>query len=153
MSLESSASRRPNSRTRFVSHPEELPDLFIDRSLGRARVPRGLRAAGLRLVTLSEHYGIPADENVQDTTWLRDVGQLGWAVFMKDAEIRRRRAEQRALIDGQVRAFCLTRQDLPADEMITSFLGSLPAIPAVCADPGPFIYAVQATRIERLRLD
>jgi hypothetical protein len=135
-----------------VSHPAGLPDLFIDRSLGRLRVPQGLRAAGLRLVTLAEHYGIPADENVEDTTWLRDVGQLGWAVFMKDAEIRRRRTEQRALIDGQVRAFCLTRQDLPADEMIARFVANLPAITAACAKPGPFIYAVQAKRIERLRI-
>lgn len=135
-----------------MSHPAGLPDLFIDRSLGRLRVPQGLRAAGLRLVTLAEHYGIPADENVEDTTWLRDVGQLGWAVFMKDAEIRRRRTEQRALIDGQVRAFCLTRQDLPADEMIARFVANLPAITAACAKPGPFIYAVQAKRIERLRI-
>ena len=135
-----------------MSHPAGLPDLFIDRSLGRLRVPQGLRAAGLRLVTLAEHYGIPADENVEDTTWLRDVGQLGWAVFMKDAEIRRRRTEQRALIDGQVRAFCLTRQDLPAAEMIARFVANLPAITAACTKPGPFIYAVQAKRIERLRI-
>jgi len=136
-----------------VSHPDGLPDLFVDRSLGRLRVPQGLRAAGLQLVTLAEHYGIPDDENVEDATWLRDIGLLGWAVFMKDAEIRRRRAEQQALVDGQVRAFCLTRQDLPADEMIARFLRSLPAITAACANPGPFIYAVQANRIERLRID
>jgi len=136
-----------------VSHPDGLPDLFVDRSLGRLRVPRGLRAAGLQLVTLAEHYGIPDDENVEDATWLRDIGLLGWAVFMKDAEIRRRRAEQQALVDGQVRAFCLTRQDLPADEMIARFLRSLPAITAACANPGPFIYAVQTNRIERLRID
>jgi hypothetical protein len=56
-----------------VSHPAALPDLFIDRSLGRIQVPNLLRAAGLRLVTLAEHYGIPADEEVADTTWLTRV--------------------------------------------------------------------------------
>lgn len=40
-------------------HPEGLPDLFLDRSLGRQQVPRLLRAAGLRVHTLSEVYGIP----------------------------------------------------------------------------------------------
>ena len=35
-----------------MSHPDGLPDLFIDRSLGRLQVPAGLRSAGLRLVTL-----------------------------------------------------------------------------------------------------
>jgi hypothetical protein len=49
-----------------VSHPDGLPDLFLDRSLGRIKVPRWLRAAGLRLVTLSEHYGVPADEDVPE---------------------------------------------------------------------------------------
>lgn len=32
--------------------------LFLDRSLGRKIVPGLLRAGGLRLVTLSEHYGV-----------------------------------------------------------------------------------------------
>jgi hypothetical protein len=41
-----------------VPHPDLLPDVFIDRSLGRIEVPRLLREAGLRLVTLAERYGI-----------------------------------------------------------------------------------------------
>jgi hypothetical protein len=45
-----------------VPHPAGLPDLFIDRSLGRIQVPQLLRDAGLRLVTLAERYGIPNDE-------------------------------------------------------------------------------------------
>jgi PIN like domain len=67
-----------------VSHPDGLPDLFLDRSLGRVKVPRLLRAAGLRLVTLSEHYGIPADEDIADDEWLEAAGRRGWVVFMKD---------------------------------------------------------------------
>jgi hypothetical protein len=43
-----------------VSHPDALPDLFLDRSLDRIVVPSLLCAAGLRLMTLAEHYGIPA---------------------------------------------------------------------------------------------
>ncbi len=50
-----------------MSHPAALPDLFLDRSLGGIKVPGLLRDAGLRLVTLSEHYGVPADERVADT--------------------------------------------------------------------------------------
>jgi len=129
------------------------PDLFIDRSLGRLRVPAGLRAAGLRLATLAEHDGMPADEDVDDTTWLHDVGQLvGWTVFMKDSGIRRRRAEQAALVDGGVRAFCLTRQDLRAEEMVRRFLNNLAALTAACAEAGPFIDAVHVNRIDRLQL-
>ena len=76
-----------------MSHPDALPDLFVDRSLGRIRVPNLLREAGLRLVTLSEHYGIPADETVRDEEWLELAGKRGWVVFMKDSRIRYNRTE------------------------------------------------------------
>lgn len=36
-----------------MPHPDRLPDLFLDRILGRIEVPELLRAAGLRLVTLA----------------------------------------------------------------------------------------------------
>jgi hypothetical protein len=74
-----------------VSHPDGLPDLFLDRSLGRIRVPQLLRTAGLRLVTLAEHYGMPSDERIADEEWLELAGSRGWAVFMKDTRIRGRR--------------------------------------------------------------
>jgi len=86
-----------------VSHPAGLPDLFIDRSLGRIQVPGLLRAAGLRLVTLAEHFGTPADEKVADTTWLAEVGQRGWVALMKDENIRRNRAERMAVKQYAVR--------------------------------------------------
>jgi hypothetical protein len=77
-----------------VSHPVGLPDLFVDRSLGRIRVPNLLRAAGLRLVTLAERYGIPNDEIVQDTEWLADAGRRGEAVVMKDDRVRYNRPKR-----------------------------------------------------------
>ena len=61
-----------------MSHPDGLPDLFLDRSLGRKKVPALLRDESLRLVTLAEHYGIPADEQVADSEWLELCGQRGW---------------------------------------------------------------------------
>ena len=135
-----------------MSHPDGLPDLFVDRSLGRIQVPRLLRAAGLRLITLAEHYGVPADENVEDVTWLRDAGKAGWVVLMKDSRIRRNPAERATLVANRVRAFCLTRKDLTAAEMAARLLDRLPAIVIACGEPGPFLYAVHATRLERLRL-
>jgi hypothetical protein len=37
-----------------------LPLVFIDRSLGRIAVPQLLRAGGVGLITLAEHYGVQA---------------------------------------------------------------------------------------------
>ncbi len=75
-----------------AGHPEGLPDLFWDRSLGRRQVPALLRDAGVRLHTLAEMYGVPADEAVADTEWLELVGQRGWPVLVKDERGVRPRA-------------------------------------------------------------
>jgi hypothetical protein len=137
-----------------VSHPDALPDLFLDRSLGRIKVPQLLRDAGLRLVTLAEHYGVPADEKVVDEEWLELAGTSGWVVFMKDTRIRYSPAERRSVLRHSVQCFCLTSQSLSSDEMARRFLDNLDAIAQACADhAGSFIYAVHRNRIERLRLD
>ena len=133
-----------------MSHPDGLPDLFLDGSLGRLKVPQLLRERGLRLVTLAERYGIPDDERVTDERWLRDAGRRGEAVFMKDARVRYKVAEKRAVTQLQVRCFCLSRQDLRADEMAGRFLDNLHRITEACRDDGPFIYAVHGRRIDRI---
>jgi hypothetical protein len=74
-------------------HPEGLPELFLNRSLGRHQIPALLRSAGLRLRTLAEVYGVPADETIVDVDWLTGSGQQGWVVLMKDERIRYHPAE------------------------------------------------------------
>jgi hypothetical protein len=135
-----------------VSHPDGLPDLFLDRSLGRIKVPALLRGEGLRLITLSEHYGMPADEHVRDEEWLELAGTNGWAVFMKDARIRYNRAEREAVRAFRVRCFCLSSQSISGEEMAARFVRNLPRITAACERPGPFVYAVHKNRIEELEL-
>jgi len=136
-----------------VSHPAELPDLFIDRSLGRIQVPTLLRAAGLRLVTLAEHYGIPADEKVRDATWIQLVGERGWVALMKDRRVRFNRAEREAVRRHAVRCFCIPRQNLTAQEMANRFLHNLGFMEAACGEPGPFMYAVDERRLRPLPLN
>jgi hypothetical protein len=110
-----------------VPHPDRLPDLFLDRSLGRIAVPTILRAADLRLVTLAERYGVPADEGITDVEWISDAGRRGEVVFLKDGRVRYNEAEKAAIVEFEVRCFCLSRRDLPAAEMAARFLGNLPA--------------------------
>jgi hypothetical protein len=135
-----------------VSHPAGLPELFLDRSLGRIKVPGLLRAEGLRLTTLSEHYGVPADEAIADEEWLELAGSQGWVVLMKDRRIRYRPHERGAIERFGVRGFCLAGQNLPAEEMAARLLRSLPQIAAACQDPGPFLYNVYKDRIQKVEL-
>lgn len=133
-------------------HPEGLPTLFIDRSLGRVKVPSLLREAGLELVTLAEHYGIPADEKVADVTWLAEAAARGWVVLGKDERIRRRPAERAAIRHHGVRCFYFTRGDLPAEVYAERILANVEAITLACGEDGPFIYVMHPNRIERMTL-
>ena len=135
-----------------MSHPAGLPRVFLDRSLGRHKVPSLLREAGLDVVTLAEVYGIPADEEVGDTEWLHRVGNERWVAFTKDVEIRRNQLEREKVVTSGVRVICLSRQDLKAEEMAARFLRNIGQIVRACQQAGPFIYAVHESRIERIQI-
>ena len=137
-------------RTLCVLTPEPQPKFFLDRSLGRVAVPSLLRAAGWDLVTLAEHYGVPNDERVSDPEWIRDAAVRGWPILMKDKRIRYRKAEIDAVIQYQARCFVITKGDLSSGEMASRLLTVGQAIFDVAAQPGPYIYAVQSDRIDRL---
>jgi hypothetical protein len=133
-------------------HPEGLPDLFLDRSLGRVQVPSLLRAAGLRVRTLAEEYGMPADENVTDVDWLAHAGRSGWPVLMKDERIRYRPAEKAAVMSFRVQAFCLTNGNLRAAAMAEQFLAVIDLIAQKCQEPGPFLFTVSSGGIRPVPL-
>jgi hypothetical protein len=64
----------------------ELLTFFIDRDLGRLAFPGGLRAAGLSVVTLAEHYGVDESENVADEVWMFEAACNDWPVFCCDSK-------------------------------------------------------------------
>lgn len=129
-----------------------LPRFFLDRSVGRLIVPRGLREAGVDLVTLAERYGIPEDERITDVQWMRDAAGHGEAVLMCDDAIRKKNPEERrVLIDVQLRAFVVSSQ-LSGAEVIRRFVTQLPAIERASQRDGPFVYRLHPERIELRQL-
>jgi hypothetical protein len=129
------------------------PFVFVDRSLGRIEVPRLLRAGGIELVTLAEHYGRPADESIEDTTWITDAAANGWVLFMKDARIRRRPAERQAIVESRARCFCLSDGNLPFAVMAERYLANWARIVEASIEQGPYLYSVRAHEIVRLGLE
>jgi hypothetical protein len=95
-------------------------------------------------------YGEQIGQGLADETWLRDVGERGWVVLMKDDAIRRRPLERDALIAGGVRAFCLANAQLRGEEMARLFVESRHRILRQARQPGPYIYGVYEGRIGRL---
>jgi len=67
------------------------PTFFIDRDLGRHAFPEGLRQAGLIVVTMAEHYGMPRDQTMLDREWMVEVARHGRPVFGCDIKHCRRR--------------------------------------------------------------
>jgi PIN domain-containing protein len=130
----------------------DAPFVFVDRSLGRIQVPRLLRAGGIELITLAEHYCQPRDEEIDDPTWIAEASARGWILFMKDQRIRRRPAERQAIIDTRARCFCLSDGNLGFTDMARRYLTNWPAIVAASAAPGPFLYSVRASEIARLEV-
>ncbi len=126
------------------------PEFFIDRSLGRKVVADALRACGLTVHTMASVYGEETAQSLRDEVWLRDAGERGWIVLMKDDAIRRRPAEREALIDAGVRAFCLTNAQLRGAEQAARFVENRHRILRQARKPGPYIYGVYERRIQRL---
>lgn len=127
-----------------------LPHVFVDRSLGALQVPRFLRAAGIELTTMREHYGEEVGQRVDDIDWLIEIADREWIGFWKDAAINRNEAERETVIARGARLFVVPRADVTAAEVAARFTNNLDAITTAAAEPGPFIYSVQLNRIERL---
>jgi hypothetical protein len=128
----------------------DQPEFFIDRSLGRKAVAEALQACGLVVHTMASVYGEQIGQGLMDETWLREVGQRGWVVLMKDDAIRRRPLERDALIAGGVRAFCLANAQLRGEEMARRFVGNRFRIIRQAQQPGPYIFGVYEGRIQLL---
>lgn len=123
-----------------TSPPERLT-FFVDRSLGRRRLAEAIRAAGHDVVVHDDLFAADAP----DETWLRKAGEEGWIVLTKDQRIRYRELEKRALVQSRVRAFVFTQKKQAVDDIIASFLESLPTIVrAVEDETPPFLASIQS---------
>jgi len=99
---------------------------------------------------MREHYGEEAGQSVDDVDWLIEIADREWIGFCKDAAIKRNEGERETVIARGARLFVVPRADVSAAEVASRFTNNLAAITEAAAEPGPFIYSVQLTRIERL---
>ena len=129
-----------------------LPHVFVDRSLGAMQVPRILRASGIALTTMREHYGEELAQLTADPDWIRLVAERGWIGFHKDAAIRRNDLERASVAAYGSRLFCVPPADITAADLAQRFITNLAAIERAASEPGPFIYGVYPSGIQRLPL-
>ena len=123
-------------------------EFFIDRSLGRHRVPDGLRALGMTVYTMSEVYGEVDAQRVVDEDWLRLCGERDWVALHKDNEIGRPiqgkpRRELQSLIDHRVRSFCIMDQSMTGTEMVARYARHQRRIISIAGTrTGPYLFGL-----------
>jgi predicted nuclease of predicted toxin-antitoxin system len=109
---------------------------FIDRCLGSKRIVAALRQAGLTVEIHEDHFAPDA----LDVEWLPQVGEWGWVVLTKDANISRRTLEKMAVARAEVRLFILAAQNLASADMIDILVQAIkPMEKFICNYPAPFI--------------
>ena len=128
---------------------EQQPEFFVDRNLGRHKVPQGLASAGFVVHTLASVYG-SREETVTDVEWLTDAGAQHWIVLTKDDRIRWRKAEIEALAAARARVFCLTNANLRAEQQVAFFVTNKFRILQRARKPGPYIYGVYENTLRRV---
>ncbi len=99
---------------------------------------------------MADVYGERVGHGLEDEEWLRDAGERGWVVLMKDAKIRYRPAELEAVRAFGVKAFCVTNANLSGDAQAARLVNNLDRIVRAAATPGPFIFGVYEDAVRRL---
>ena len=78
----------------------------------------------MRVEIHDDHF----EDDEADEVWLPEVGRRRWVVLSKDANIRKRDLQRRALKKARVHAFFLGRADLSGSEMAEIFRRAVPRI-------------------------
>ena len=128
-----------------MSSPSSIT-FFIDRCLGSKRIVAALREAGLTVESHDDNFATDA----QDVDWLPIVGERGWIVLTKDANIDRRPLERMAVARSGVCLFILASQNLSGNDMIDILTKAIvPIQNLVRKHPAPFIAKIyRDSRVE-----
>jgi len=118
-----------------MTQPRSLT-FFIDRCLGSKEIAGSLRQGGITVEIHDDNFA----KDAQDVDWLPQVGQRGWIILTKDANIGKRTLERIAVASARIKMFTLTRQDLSGEDMVAIFLKAIvPMQEFVRKHPAPFI--------------
>ena len=123
--------RKRRSEPKLGSSNPSLPELFVDRSLGRRKVPDRLREVHPNVIAHDDLFSQDTDDEV----WLEEAGRQGWMVLTKDERIRRKPGEQMAIVQFGARCFVLhPTKGMTAEEMAEVLVRALPRILAITRD-------------------
>src|SRR5947208_14647121 len=123
-----STSKKRSAASSSRRKPPEPLVFFIDRSLGRKKVPEALRAAGLDVRVHDEQFA----QATEDVGWLTEAAAKRWVVITRDDRIRYNQLEKQAVLAGKLRFFSITSSALTGDEAATLILAAVSSMTRLC---------------------
>lgn len=130
----------------------ESARFFLDRGLGSRIVPDGLRAAGWVVTTMDERYGVKVSQSIDDVTWIRDASLQSEVIITKDRAIAKRPLEAEAIYYSEARALTIASAQITGPEQLARLLDNASRVERLIPQPGPWVFAVYADDIRRIRL-
>ena len=123
--------RKRRSERKLSSSSRSLPDLFVDRSLGRRKIPDRLRQVHASVIAHDDVF----PQDTDDEVWLSEAGRQRWIVLTKDERIGRKPGEQVAIVRSGARCFVLhPTKGMTAESMADVLVAALPRILATARD-------------------
>lgn len=112
---------------------------FLDYQIGRYIVADALRKAGATVEVHIDHFAQAAP----DLEWIPEVGNRGWVLITRDANIRRNPLERAAYEAAGLRGFVVTGKDLGGSELATLLVRSLRGmVNRAAGRPGPLLFTI-----------
>ena len=123
------------------------PTFFLDRGLGRYFVADAIRERGYEVLPMAEVYPDGQDERVSDDDWILRAGREEWVALTKDYSIIRDHVD--TLAKTTLRVFSLNNANLTGTQMAERFDLHLNRIVQRAARPGPYLYVIGRSGLER----
>lgn len=112
---------------------------FLDYQIGRYVVADALRKAGASVEVHIDHF----PQSAPDLDWIPKVGERGWVLITRDANIRRNPLERAAYEDAGLRGFVVTGKEMGGPELAALLVRSLRGmVNRAAGRPGPLLFTI-----------
>ncbi|WP_350339402.1 hypothetical protein [Paramicrobacterium chengjingii] len=110
-----------------------------------------MRAAGWKIVTLSEEYGVQQGQHVSDTAWISEQTAAGRVLVTSDARILSDPLERQAIVSARALMFTFPTARLRSDEHFGRLMTHRERIAGIVSlEDIPAAYALYEHRVSRI---
>lgn len=102
---------------------------------------------------MDDRYGVERSQPVSDVDWIRDAASRGEILICKDRRMAKRPLEAESIYYAEARVLVLASAQITGPEMREWLLANDTAIERLAGVHRPWVFAVYASGVERIRLN